>query len=65
MYSCEGGGLRVFGGFRAGWIGYRGGGWRWGVLKTRLFILGSGGGEKPMWEAVNPGDQTISPKCEP
>ena len=35
------------------------------VLKTRLFILGSGGGEKPMWEAVNPGDQTISHKCEP
>ena len=26
VYSCEGGGLRVFGGFRAGWIGYRGGG---------------------------------------
>ena len=49
----------MFGGFRAGWIGYRGGGVEMGVLKTRLFILGSGGGEKPMWEAVNPGDQTI------
>ena len=49
----------MFGGFRAGWIGYRGGGVGMGVLKTRLFILGSGGGEKPMWEAVNRGDQTI------
>ena len=36
-----------------------------GVLKTRLFILGSGGGEKPMWEAVNRGGSNNNIKYRP